>query len=207
MTSSACRPAIGQMEQIIVTLQVGLSETTFNLHRGILSARAPSSAGTDPDSPWTETQENVMSLPDTEPGIFEAFVIDWMYTGKIQKQPDWLLLEGYIFASRYEVPGLRDHIVRDFFSAYVWGDRVKLPAYQLVSRAFRTLPLESMLCKLFLELYEVGWSSDADDEDAVEERDKLPGIFVRELLVRLGRREGRHDSVGYLSDFLESSDE
>ncbi|KAK0654039.1 hypothetical protein DIS24_g5557 [Lasiodiplodia hormozganensis] len=195
------------MEQTIVALQVGISETIFYLHRGILSARSPSFEEADLDSPWKETQENVMSLPDTEPGIFEAFVIDWMYTGQILEQPDWLLLEGYIFALRYDVPGLRDHIVRDFYSAYVWGDEVKLPAYQLVSRAFKALSPERMLCKLFLELYEVGWSSDADDEEAAEERDKLPAPFVRELLVRLGRGEGRSDSVGYLSDFLESSDE
>ncbi|KAF9629649.1 hypothetical protein BFW01_g10852 [Lasiodiplodia theobromae] len=165
------------------------SETTFYLHRDILCERAPSSAGTDPDSPGKETQENVMSLPDMDPGIFETFVIDYMYTGKIQKQPDWLL-EGYIFAVDYRVLGLRDHIVCDFYWAYVWGDEVELPAYQLVSRAFKALSPERMLTTQVATVFTVR------DSQMVKVSAK-GGIYNAAFSPTFGNGEGAPDAADH----------
>ncbi|KAB2581086.1 hypothetical protein DBV05_g85 [Lasiodiplodia theobromae] len=155
----------------------------------ILCERAPSSAGTDPDSPGKETQENVMSLPDMDPGIFETFVIDYMYTGKIQKRPDWLL-EGYIFAVDYRVLGLRDHIVCDFYWAYVWGDEVELPAYQLVSRAFKALSPERMLTTQVATVFTVR------DSQMVKVSAK-GGIYNAAFSPTFGNGEGAPDAADH----------
>ncbi|KAK0658961.1 hypothetical protein DIS24_g4320 [Lasiodiplodia hormozganensis] len=130
-----------------------------------------------------------MPLPDTEPGILDAFVIDWMNMGKIQKQPHWLP-EGYIFAVDYRVLGLRDHIVRDFYSTYVWGDRVKLPAYQLVSRAFRALSPERILTTQVATVFTVR------DSQMVKVSAK-GGIYNAAFSPTFGNGEGAPDAADH----------
>lgn len=164
------------------------------IHKEILCQQSPYFKAAFTDH-WKEGQENLITLNEVNPGLLSAFVMDWFYTGQLLKKysagngrTDLLLVEAYIFADRYDVPGLRREIVDNFYTACISEKENTLVRYKVIVKAFNNLPATSKLCCFLLDLYAGYWTSSMDDDEEQCLREKLPMSFVMSLMVRLGER-------------------
>ncbi|KAF2117655.1 hypothetical protein BDV96DRAFT_597552 [Lophiotrema nucula] len=156
---------------------------------------------------------NAITLDDVRPAVWITF-LDWAYgrqtiddlysADREFEEHRVHLTELYIFADKYDVPALRQHIVDYFF--------VDLKAYQdeeadtfwrptpipkCIELAFRSLSSTSPLCRLFVDRFCVNFLNNITDNDNQQmfEREDLPlefcmGVIHRHAHLRHAMIEG-----------------
>jgi hypothetical protein len=93
----------------------------------------------------------------------------------------------YIFAHRYEIPKLRRAVIL----AWQSNDEIlqSMPDHSNVIDAYESLPIDSPLCRYFLDMYTVYWNPDKDNERMSALRSQLPQPFLFELATTLAKGE------------------
>jgi len=179
----------------------GSDEKAYLVHKDLLCWYSPyfkKALG----GPFKEANEVSMSLAETEVEVVGIFV-DWLYRQCLPAEEDprikaicealgeptedthsfWTnLLTGiYLFGDRYDVPELRKHAMDRFYHVYGDPGYTYLPEYDVVLKAFNSLPRTSGLCQFLIDIYARRWHKDCD-EDEVRARAELPRDFLAGLM-------------------------
>lgn len=177
--------------ETLVTLKVGSEAKRFLIHKDVLSKQSPYFRAALAEGRWKESQDNTVELDDADPKIFKYFLVEWLYTGKLDKDlTDTTCIKGYIFADRYDFPKLRYDVI-----ARIYGDYAKelpecLPSYDAIILAFESLPARCKLCEFLVDLYGSRWKPYYDDGNSKELalREQFPMAFLVRWLEKLGNR-------------------
>jgi hypothetical protein len=138
--------------------------------------------------------------------VVAAFV-DWLYALDLR----WFPLEDldlpthlYLLAFRYQIPRLLDNIMLWCFRNFQNLRRLPLPSE--ITAAFKHMPSRSPLCLLYVDLYRLRWTSEADLPREYL-RSKLPAAFMYEWSFRsIGIEQGSLSRVN-MCDYHEHEDE
>ncbi|KAL1629712.1 hypothetical protein SLS56_005367 [Neofusicoccum ribis] len=191
------------MEQSFFTLEIGPKGRIFHVHKEVLTYQSSVCC----EALSEEGHEALIKLADVDAEAFEEVVMEWLYTGRLFDATDDVLVKSYTFALRYNFTELRNSIVCELYSKYMWKKRGKLPDYGAVALAFDNLPGDAKLITFLLDLYGKRWNPSVDNEMVYDELQELPKSFLVPLIVRLGCRGSVDaDEVDYLSEYLEQAD-
>ncbi|KAL9090166.1 MAG: hypothetical protein Q9165_005446 [Trypethelium subeluteriae] len=121
------------------------------------------------------------------PENFEAF---------FSMQPEAELVNLYIFADKYDVPGLRDVLITELRDH--GPDEEEVPSFAVVIKAYDNLPADSPLCQYLMQVYLASYRAHSRyclcDECGL--RDMLPSEFLLTLMSLMSADlEGRHGSA------------
>ncbi|KAF4538908.1 Btb poz domain containing protein [Lasiodiplodia theobromae] len=206
------RPNLGKMShETLVTLKVGSEAKRFLIHKDVLSKQSPYFRAALEEGRWKESQDNVVELDETEPKIFEDFLVEWLYTGKLDEDlAELTLIEGYIFADRYDFPRLRFDVIASIHGHYTEEMTDDLPSYDAIILAFESLPPRCKLCEFLVDLYGSRWKPYHDyiNSRELELREQLPMAFLMRWLEKLGNRPyigdgGLEHGLGHYSEQME----
>lgn len=91
----------------------------------------------------------------------------------------------YIFADRFDVPGLRELIISRVWQHFV--PDAYCMTYVDIALAFRSLPISSPLCRLYMDICSTTWDAASDQKCPIEQklRAKVPPSFFFVLAAKL----------------------
>lgn len=191
-------------------LKVGSEAKRFLIHKDVLFKQSPYFRAALAEGRWKESQDNTVELDETDPNIFKDFLVEWLYTGKLDENlADTTCIKGYIFADRYDFPKLRFDVIANLHKIYTKKHPEIMPAYKAIILAFDNLPPTCKLCEFLMDLYGARWDPHCDDDKEEALREQLPISFLVGFMVRLGNRK-KVGGGGYehnLGHYIERTEE
>jgi hypothetical protein len=188
---------------------VGAEEERFVVHEEFLTHystffKAALTGG------FREAKDKIVKLPDENSSVFEGFV-HWVYyrrflqedtVGHTEYLANWekddlvsgtdVFVRLYIFGDKYEVPKLKEHIIKKWFS-YSYGG--KLPSPSNLSLVFENLFQRDPFCRLLVDvqcLY--GRPTEYDDHHLDEDqKHQWPSQFLLAVLKRYAELQSSCD--------------
>ncbi|KAH8423378.1 uncharacterized protein LDX57_001136 [Aspergillus melleus] len=102
----------------ITRINVGIPETTFDIHIELLRSCSTFFDRLFKDHSLLEIQTNPVPLPHDDPDLF-GDLVSWIYRGTISKyflaeDTDFFLLRLWVLAARFEMPGLQNHVASHY---------------------------------------------------------------------------------------------
>lgn len=97
----------------------------------------------------------------------------------------------YIFADRFDVPNFRELIVESIRQLFVPNPHC--PTHVDIALAFRSLPISSPLCGLYVDIFSTTWDAASDQRCPIEQtlRGKVPSSFYFIIAAKGSRRFDR----------------
>jgi len=172
----------------MVSITVGPQNTSFNVHRALLTRHSPFFAAAL-NGAFANSHSQTVHLPDVEPKHFEHVVL-WLYTGcleekgfffKDNKPTFFTLLDLYALADRLDVEGMRNALCDRIAIMAEETNSVPTPAdtYILYEGVRESAPVRALVLDLFC-------FKKTDNLIATHPDDWHP-TFLRELVCKLKR--------------------
>ncbi|KAI9709172.1 MAG: hypothetical protein M1812_007757 [Candelaria pacifica] len=149
-------PSFYATHRTMITIKVGPKAHPFMIHKELLCHYSSYFRAALMGS-FREAAEGIVTLPDDEVEMFEYFM-HWLYTKKLaDEEADELplgsneLIEIYLFADKRGVPSLMNKVVDMIMATvpFVGG----VPAFNAVDLVYENTASNSLLRKLFVDLY------------------------------------------------------
>lgn len=178
---------------------MGPSKTAFIVHTLSICKKAPFfEKATSPSSTWTEAKEKTVTLSDTEPEVFEAY-LHWVYTAEVelksittntktQNPPShYSVAKLWLFADMMLDHNLCNRIADTAVEKQKSGDAVAAPS--ILSYIWDRTPASSKLRTLYVDILSSCRGAPLKLEEGAA---KLPHELIFELALRHLRDESRH---------------
>ncbi|KAF2840777.1 hypothetical protein M501DRAFT_1056089 [Patellaria atrata CBS 101060] len=150
--------SVSSIVEVIVTPQT--ENNRFKLHKTALCDVSPFFSNAF-NGQFKESHTDTITISSTSIATFGLFT-EWLYSRKLLDTTgnptawNWhwdVLIDLYIFADSYDVPGLREDIEDIAFSKAKRGDEDILPTTQGIRKLFDNVPHGAGLCKHFVETF------------------------------------------------------
>ena len=150
-----------------------------------------------------------MDLPEEDVHLFELFV-QWLYRGRYElppievEAPDRCVdpVKLYVLADKYDVSGLRSHIITKLFAAgKTWK---KFPSLDTVAYAYEHVSPKSGICRLLADWYACklppSWFSSDATQNWFQEHPQVAAAVIFSLATAISGATRTNPFAGEMPD-------